>query len=84
MPPRVYLRGASEHRGMHTAGFCTGRDCDAVPPHTFQIPLARPTHPRAVRRPTIPPRGKLVGDVRQDIREGGGSQRSTPPRLCPS
>eukprot|EP00966_Prymnesium_polylepis_P099147 2296449-Prymnesium_polylepis.1 len=47
-----------------------------MPPHTFQVPLARPTHSRAVRRPTIPPGER--GDAQ---RERTRSKRSIPPTV---
>eukprot|EP00966_Prymnesium_polylepis_P098753 2286605-Prymnesium_polylepis.1 len=61
MQPRVCLRDASE---ACAAVFCTNRDCDAIPPHTFRVTLARPTHSRAVRQLTIPP-GES-GDVQRE------------------
>eukprot|EP00966_Prymnesium_polylepis_P083992 1944597-Prymnesium_polylepis.1 len=73
MPPRVCLRDAPE---ACAAVFCTRRDCDAMPPHTFQVPLARPTHSRAVRRLTIHP-----GESGNVQRERTRAKRSIPPTI---
>eukprot|EP00966_Prymnesium_polylepis_P074378 1726093-Prymnesium_polylepis.1 len=64
MPPRVRLRVSRgpRVRGMHCGFFHAQVDCDAMSPLTRSRypPPHAPTHPRAVRRPTAPPRGKLV------------------------
>eukprot|EP00966_Prymnesium_polylepis_P162222 3749098-Prymnesium_polylepis.1 len=65
MPPRDCPRDAPE---ACTAGFCTRRDCDAMPPRTFQVPLITPSTPDSLmsRQATHDtPRGKLVGDVQR-------------------